>query len=185
MYERQKMHLYHGGHKGAEAEFGRVAMRFDVPETTISYPGHEMDFAKNIEELSDEALEKGHVSMEFVFQALGRRFAHAQTIRRVIYSMFHVVTRGNELFVVGRIQPDKHVKGGTGWGVELAKFFNRGVHVFDQDREAWFTWDGHDWKSSEPRLPNGPFSATGTRTLTDSGSRAIADLFERSLGGAR
>jgi hypothetical protein len=185
MYERNKMRLTHGGHKGAEAEFGRAAMRWDVPESTVSYTGHEMEFAMNIEELSDEALEKGHVSMEFVFQALGRRFAHAQTIRRVIYSMFHVVTRGNELFVVGWIQPDNHVKGGTGWGVELAKFFNRTVHVFDQQREAWFTWDGHDWKPSEPRLPNAPFSATGTRNLTDRGKKAITELFERSLGPAR
>ena len=184
MFERHKMRLTHGGHKGTEAEFGRAAMRWDVPETTVSYQGHEMEFAMNIDELSDEALEKGHVSMEFVFLALGRRFAHAQTIRRVIYSMFHVVTRGNELFVVGWIQPDKHVKGGTGWGVELAKFFNRGVHVFDQDREAWFSWNGHDWQSSEPRFPNAPFSATGTRNLTEGGRKAIVELFERSLGPA-
>lgn len=184
MYERNKMRLTHGGHKGAEAEFGRAAKRWDIPETTVSYRGHEMEFAMNIDELSDAELEKGHVSMEFVFQALGRRFAHAQKIRRVIYSMFHIVTRGDELFVVGWIQPDQHVRGGTGWGVELAKFFNRRVHVYDQDRESWFSWDGTDWKPSEPRLPNAPFSATGTRGLTDAGKRAIDELFERSLGPA-
>ena len=184
MYDRQKMRLIHGGHKGTEAEFGRAAMRWDVPETTVSYQGHEMEFATNVDELSDAELEKGHVSMEFVFLALGRRFAHAQSIRRVIYSMFHVVTRGNELFVVGWIHPDNHVKGGTGWGVELAKFFNRQVHVFDQEREAWFTWDGHLWQTSEPRLPDKPFSATGTRNLTDAGKKAVVELFERSLGPA-
>ena len=182
MTERNKMRLTHGGHKGAEAEFGRAAARWDVPETTISYDGHEMEFSMNVDNLSDEQLEKGHVSMDFVFQTLGRRFAHAQKIRRVIYSMFHVVTRGDALFVVGWIQPDNHVKGGTGWGVELAKFFNRQVHVFDQDRDAWFTWDGRDWQPSEPTLPDRPFSATGTRNLTDAGRKAIVDLFERSLG---
>ncbi|HXV75943.1 MAG TPA: hypothetical protein VD788_06435 [Candidatus Polarisedimenticolaceae bacterium] len=182
MIDRQRMRLTHGGHKGAEAEFGRAAMRWDVPETTVSYQGHEMEFAMNVDELSDEDLEKGHVSMEFVFQALGRRFARGKGLRRVIYSMFHVVTRGDELFVVGWIQPDTHVRGGTGWGVELAKFFNRPVHVFDQERDEWMSWDGQRWRPSEPRLPDGPFSATGTRTLTDAGRRAIADLFERSLG---
>jgi hypothetical protein len=157
-------------------------MRWDVPETTVSYTGHEMEFAMNVDELGDEELEKGHVSMEFVFQALGRRFARGQGLRRVIYSMFHVVTRGDELFVVGWIQPDGHVKGGTGWGVELAKFFNRQVHVFDQERNTWSSWDGHDWQVSEPKLPSGPFSASGTRNLTAAGKQAITDLFERSLG---
>jgi hypothetical protein len=123
--------------------------------------------------------------MEFVFQALGRRFARGPGIRRVIYSMFHVVTRGNELFVVGWVQPDDHVRGGTGWGVELAKFFNRPVHVFDQDRKEWLSWDGHQWQPSQPTLPSGPFSATGTRNLTDAGREAIASLFERSLSEAQ
>jgi len=185
MTERSKMRLFHGGHKGAESAFGRAAERWDLPEATISYKGHVMEFAKNVEELSDEQLEKGHVSMEFVFQALGRRFANAQAIRRVIYSIFHIVTRGDELFVVGMIQPDNHVKGGTGWGVELAKLFNRPVHVFDQDKNGWFSWDGHEWQSSEPKLPNRPFSATGTRNLSDAGRQAILELFERSLGPAR
>ena len=182
MTNRSKMRLTHGGHKGAEAEFGRVAAQWKIPETTISYDGHEMEFSMNIDNLSDEQLEKGHVSMDFVFQTLGRRFAHTQKIRRVIYSMFHVVTRGDALFVVGWLQSDNHVKGGTGWGVELAKFFNREVHVFDQERDAWFTWSGGAWESSEPTLPDRPFSATGTRALTDAGRKAIADLFERSLG---
>jgi len=185
MTERNKMRLCHGGHKGAESAFGRAAERWDVPETTISYQGHVMEFAKNVEELSDEQLEKGHVSMEFVFQALGRRFVHGQGIRRVMYSMFHVVTRGDELFAVGWILPDKHVRGGTGWGVELAKWFNRPVHVFDQEKKAWYSWTGSEWEPSEPRLPDRTFAATGTRHLTDEGRRAIDDLFERSLGPAR
>ena len=36
--------------------------------------------------------------MEFVLQALGRRFATGMGIRRVIKSMFHVVVNTDELF---------------------------------------------------------------------------------------
>lgn len=181
MTDRSKMRLIHGGHRGAEAEFGRAAERHQVPETTISYRGHEMEFAKNVEELGDDELEKGHVSMEFVFQAMGRRFATGTGLRRVIYSMFHVVTRSRELFAIGWIQDDGTVKGGTGWGVELAKLFNRPVHVFDQDRNAWFTWQGGDWAESTPVLPATTFAATGTRNLSDGGKSAIDELFARSL----
>ena len=94
--------------------------------------------------------------------------------------MFHTVVRSDELFAVGWIQDDETVKGGTGWGVELAKLFNRTVHVLDQGKEEWFTWQKHGWSASEPVLPQGSFSATGTRNLTEAGRQAIENLFERS-----
>ena len=143
-----------------------------------------MDHSANVEVLSDEVLEKGRVSMEFVFQALGRRFVTGKGLRRVLYSMFHVVVQTDNLFAVGWIQEDGTVKGGTGWGVELAKLFNRTVHVYDQEKNGWFHWEGGAWKTAEPMLPEGSFSATGTRNLSDAGKQAINDLFERSLGDA-
>jgi hypothetical protein len=180
MPNRKESHLYHGGHKGAEAEFGRVAEQYGVRETTISFEGHQMERAKNVVVLSDEELAKGRVSMEFVFQALGRRFATGMGIRRVIKSQFQVVVNSNQLFAVGVIQEDGHVKGGTGWGVELAKMFNRQVHVFDQEKERWFTWQHQEWEPSAPTIAEGSFSATGTRNLTDAGKRAISELFASS-----
>ncbi|MDH3745751.1 MAG: hypothetical protein OES47_11690 [Acidobacteriota bacterium] len=174
--------LYCGGHKGAEAEFGRAAKRREIPETTFTFEGHLMEHSGEIQLLDDAALSRGDVSMDFVFANLGRRFHRSHGIRRVIQSMFHVVTNGDSVFAIGWIQPDGHVKGGTGWGVELAKFFNRPVSVFDQEKEHWYTWTGGRWQESEPTIPAGPFSATGTRNLTDAGRAAIHDLFERSFG---
>lgn len=184
MTQRFEAELISGGHKGTEAEFGRAAETWRIGETTLSYEGHVMERAGQVEVLSDADLARGDVSMEIVCQRLGRRFAHRDAIRRVIQSMFHVVTRGDHLFAVGWIQPDGTIKGGTGWGVELAKFFNRGVSVFDQDQERWFTWKVGRWQEDEPTLPDRPFSATGTRRLTDAGRAAIRDLFTRSFGPA-
>ena len=184
MTDRFKAKLISGGHKGTEAEFSRNAETWGIAETTLSYEGHAMERSGEIEVLSDVELARGDVSMEIVFQRLGRSFARGKGIRRVIQSMFHIVTRGNHLFTVGWIQPDGTVKGGTGWGVELAKFFNREVSVFDQDRESWFTWKEGRWREDEPTIPDHPFSATGTRSLTDAGRAAIRDLFTRSFGPA-
>jgi len=181
MTNRSSLHLYHGGHKGTEAAFGRAAEKWEVPETTLSYEGHDMARAVNVVMLDDEELSKGRVSMEFVFERLGRRFAHAKSIRRVIKSMFHLVVRTSTLFAVGWIQEDCTVKGGTGWGVELAKVFNRQVHVFDQEQERWFTWENNAWHPSEPKIEEGEFAATGTRNLSAAGQQAIDDLFARSL----
>jgi hypothetical protein len=182
MIDRSKIRLIHGGHKGTEAEFGRAASRWEIQEITLSYEGHNMERAVNVERLTDEELDKGHVSMEFVFQRMDRHFVKGKGLSRVINSMFHVVVRSDELFAIGWIQPDKTIKGGTGWGVELAKLFNRRVHVFDQENGEWFTWETDDWKPSRPMLPEGTFAATGTRNLGDRGREAVLALFERSLG---
>ena len=92
MPNRKESHLFHGGHKGAEAEFGRVAEQYGVKETTLSFEGHRMERAKNEIVLSDEELAKGRVSMEFVFQALWRRFA---VLFHMLYGLppFELVTR--------------------------------------------------------------------------------------------
>lgn len=185
MTDRNQTRLISGGHKGTESEFGRCAEKWGVDETTISFEGHVMERpGPNVEVLSDEELSKGDVSMAIVFSRLGRQFHRGHGIRRVIQSMFHIVNRGDHLFTVGWIQPDETVKGGTGWGVELAKFFNRDVSVFDQEKERWMSWkDGH-WHEDTPVIPDRAFAATGTRNLTDAGKTAIHDLFERSFGTA-
>jgi len=184
MNERFKATLISGGHKGTEAEFGRNAERWGIREKTLSYEGHSLEHSGDVEVLSDADLARGDVSMEIVFQRLGRSFARGKGIRRVIQSMFHVITRGDHLFAVGWIQDDGTVKGGTGWGVELAKFFNREISVFDQEKEGWFKWSEGTWEKEEPTIPNRPFSATGTRNLSNPGRAAIRQLFERSFGPA-
>ena len=80
----ESMHLYHGGHKGTEAAFGAAAERWGIAETTISFEGHVMERAQNVEVLDDDTLREGRVSMEFVFQTLGRRFARGKGLRRVM-----------------------------------------------------------------------------------------------------
>ena len=103
MFASRDLVLIHGGHKGAESAFGAAAERHGISEKTLSFEGHVMERSVNVEVLDDEALAKGRVSMDFVFQAMGRRFASGHGVRRVIHSMFHLVTRGNELFAVGWI----------------------------------------------------------------------------------
>jgi hypothetical protein len=180
----QRAKLFHGGHRGTEAEFGRCAERWGIAEETVSFAGHTRERSTGLRELTVDELAKGDVSMDIVSQRLGRRFAAGHGIRRVIRAMFHVVTSGDHLFVVGWIQPDGTVKGGTGWGVELARFFNRHVSVFDQGDERWYTWRDGGWQEDEPLIAERAFSATGTRDLTEAGQRAIGDLFERSFGPA-
>jgi hypothetical protein len=95
------------------------------------------------------------------------------------------VNNGQEIYVIGSIQADGTVRGGTGWGAEFAKLCNKPLYVFDQDRDAWFQWTGSAWTpatgSNAPVITHPHFTGTGTRTLRDNSRQAIEDLFDRSF----
>ena len=184
MSERSEMTLYSGGHRGAEAEFGKTAERWGIREVNFSFAGHAAERDRGIRILAPEELDKGDVSMAIVSLHMGRTYARADKIRKVIQSIFHMVNKGYHVIAVGWIQPDDTVKGGTGWGVELAKLFNRPVHVYDQEKKAWFAWTDKRWVADTPVITDKTFAGTGTRNLDADGTRAIHDLFERSFGPA-
>ena len=173
--------LYSGGLKGAEEMFGICAQKHGVNETTFSFDGHKCARNENITMLSDEELKKGDISMEIVSARMGRRYSQAYKIRKIFQLIFHMVNKGYQVLAVGWIQEDKTVKGGTGWGVELAKFFNRPVHVFDQETNKWYAWNNNEWVEDQPVITHKTFCGTGTRNLSPEGNKAIEDLFARSF----
>jgi len=184
MADRSQMTLYSGGHKGAESEFGKLAERWGIREVNFSFEGHTIERTRGVHMLSPEALDKGDVSMEIVSARMGRKYSKANKIRKVIQSIFHMVNKGYHVVAVGWIQPDDTVKGGTGWGVELAKLFNRPLSVYDQERKGWFCWVNNQWVPEMPVIKDDTFVGTGTRNLTEDGRQAVKDLFEKSFGPA-
>lgn len=184
MADRSNITLYSGGHKGAEVEFGRMAERWGINEVNFSFEGHAPERTRGVRVLGPAELDKGNVSMEIVSTRLGRNFTKAEKIRKVIQSIFHMVNHGIQVFAVGWIQADNTVKGGTGWGVELAKLFNRPISVYDQDRKQWFVWSNAAWVAEEPVISHDTFVGTGTRNLTEDGRKTVEALFVRSFGPA-
>ena len=173
--------FYSGGLRGAEAAFGECAEKYNVQETTFSFDGHKLARDKHVSVLGPEELAKGEVSMDIVSAKMGRRYPRPDTLKKVFQVIFHMVNNGFQVFAIGWIQDDNTVMGGTGWGIELAKFFNRPVSVFDQDKNQWFTWKGTEWVADLPVISHKTFCGTGTRNLTEEGAKAIEDLFARSF----
>ena len=172
MADRSHITLYSGGHKGAESEFGRLAEAWGIQEVNFSFEGHTTERSRGVLELTPEELDKGNVSMEIVSARMGRKFAQANKIRKVIQTIFHMVNSGYHVIAVGWIQPDDTVKG------------NRPVHVYDQERKGWFVWENNAWVAGAPKIEKDTFVGTGTRNLTDDGKKAIHALFESAFGKA-
>ncbi len=181
MSKGENFTLYSGGHEGAESFFGACAEKFGVAEVTYSFEGHAIKRAKNVVVLSEEELKQGDISMEIVSTRMNRKYHNHEKIKRIFQSIYHIVSKGSQVFAIGVILDDNTAKGGTGWGVELGKFFNRQVHVFDKEKNVWFTWQEGKWVESTPKITESTFCGTGTRFLTEESKKAIEDLFERSF----
>lgn len=175
--------LYHGGLKGAETAFGEQAEKYGVNEVIFSFEGHRLNRDKDPIILSEDDLMRGDISMEIASRMMNRTYYETEKIRKVLQTIFHMVNKGHQIFVVGTIMEDKSVKGGTGWAVELAKLFNRPLHVFDQPRAKWFTWQEDAWQEDSPRITYDTFVGSGTRYLNEDGRQAIEQLFADSFAG--
>jgi len=180
--EKSNCTLFSSGLKGAEATFGEEAEKHGIKDVVYSFNSHKLSRDKNVTILSQEELERGDISMELASRMLNRTYYETEKIRKVLQTIFHMVNSGHQVFVIGTIQEDGSVKGGTGWAVELAKMFNRPLHVFDQPKKKWFTWD-NSWKEDSPKIEYDTFVGSGTRYLSDAGRDAISQLFADSCAG--
>jgi len=174
--------LFSGGAQGAEAEFGRQAELFGVQEVNFTFEGHRIERTRGIRVLTEEELVRKDVNLTYVSKLLSRKFSNGPQIRMVLRTIMHQVDAGLEVFVIGSIQEDGTVKGGTGWGAEFAKICNKPLFVFCQEKNAWFTWENDAWTPiATPVITQTHFTGTGTRFPTDAAKKAIADLFARSF----
>jgi hypothetical protein len=185
MVTREDAILFSGGAQGAEAAFGAAAERLGIEEVNFSFEGHKPVRTRGLRVLNHEELHAGEVSLTYVARLMNRRYPDTPTFRKILQSIWYQINNGQEVYVVGAIEPDKTVRGGTGWGAEFAKLCAKPLFVFDQKQDSWFEWDGDDWRARGgtdlPVVQHIHVTGTGTRFLEDNGRKAIDDLFARSF----
>ena len=176
--------LFSGAASGAEACFGETAEGWGIDEVNYSFEGHQDSRTRGLRLLDQRELLTGDVSLAYLGKLMNRTYRDTPLFRNVLRSIWHQVNSGQQIFVVGWINSDGTVKGGTGWGAEFAKLCNKPLYVFDQREAAWFSWQQSAFSRCEtpPVITEIHFTGTGTRLLNDDGRQAIVALFERSFG---
>ena len=140
--------------------------------------------------LNHEELQAGDVSLEYVSKLMNRRYTDSPTLRKILQTLWYQVNNGQEIYVIGVILDDGHVRGGTGWGAEFAKLCNKPLFVFDQEKDAWFEWTGTDWKNRDgdaPRITPSPLHRhrhPGDRRQRQARDRRVVREVLRLTGGA-
>jgi hypothetical protein len=180
----RKFRLISGGSRGAEAEFGECAERWGMKEINYSFEGHRVLVRqRGVVVLTEAELNRGDFSLVYASKRLNRALTDIPLVRNVLKTIWHQITYATQVFAVGIIQDDNTVRGGTGWGVELARLWKKSLFVFDQERKSWFSWSGRAWEITQPPVISAEsFAGVGTQSLTDDGRRAISELFIRSFG---
>lgn len=182
--DAKRFRLYSGGAKGAEAAFGTCAEKWGLAEINYSFEGHTLrERNRGITVLSEADLRRGDFSLVYVSKRLGRVLSEIPLVRNVLQTIWYQINAAREVFVVGHIQDDGTVRGGTGWGAELARLWKKPLYVYDQEKRTWFRWTGTAWAiATLPMITSESFAGIGTQNLTDDGKTAIEDLFRRSFG---
>jgi KaiC/GvpD/RAD55 family RecA-like ATPase len=179
----RKFRLYSGGAKGAEAEFGACAEKLGMTEVNYSFEGHRFrERTRGVVILDESELRKGDFSLIYVSKRLNRVVSEIPLVRNILQTIWHQINNANQVFVIGAIQEDTTVRGGTGWGAELARLWKKPLFVFDQNKRAWFRWSGAAWEIANlPLITSENFAGIGTQNLTEESREAIRSLFERSF----
>ncbi len=181
--KRDRCILYSGAAAGAEAEFGAAAERYGIEEVNFTFEGHNDARSRGIRVLTTAELAEGDVSLAYVSRLMHRKYPTTPLFKKVLQSIWHQVSNGREVYVVGSILDNGTVKGGTGWSAELAKLFNKPLFAFDQESGTWSSWQGDGWgEVPPPTLGHTAFTGTGTRFLSEKGRDAIEGLFQRTFG---
>ena len=179
---REDCILFSGGAPGAEGAFGAQAERYGIDEVNYTFEGHTLVRHRGLRVLNHEELQAGDVSLEYVSKLMHRRYTEGPTLRKILQTIWYQVNNGQEIYVVGHIEEDNTVRGGTGWGAEFAKLCNKPLCVFDEEKIGWFCWTGSDWKKQGvPKITHPHFTGTGTRKIHENGKRAIEELFTNSF----
>ena len=175
--------LFSGAAPGAEAEFGACAERHGIEEVNFTFEGHTEARRRGIRVLNHEELQAGDVSLEYVSRLMNRRYSDSPTIRKVLQTLWYQVNSGQEIYVIGIIQPDKTVLGARDGARSSRSCATSRSSCSTRTRTGGSAGPATTGRASAdtPVITHPHFTGTGTRKIHDNGKKAIEDLFTRSF----
>lgn len=173
-----------GGAEGADIEWGSCAESVGHLVIHWSFPGHESAAPEcRIVRLSDEQLKLGDEALRNAASALGKSAPRRPAVVRLLQRNYYQVAWSQACYAVTTIR-DGTIPGGTAWAITMfiqLHSDNHDLYVFDQEKNAWFEFNGKTWdKITLPPCPSGVWAGIGSRDLKPNGREAIRTLLSPS-----
>ncbi|KAI0153867.1 hypothetical protein BJ166DRAFT_533930 [Pestalotiopsis sp. NC0098] len=169
-----------GGADGADLEWGRCAEAFGHEVIHWSFPGHKSQAVESqLVRLDDDQLKISNGALEKAALALGKTPPRRPYISRLLQRNYYQVAWSEACYAVTVIREDV-LPGGTAWATTMFAQLhpeNRNLYIFDQEKDAWFQWNGATWDQIDsPPQPVGIWAGIGSRDLRQNGRDAIRKL---------
>lgn len=162
--------FYSGGAVGSDTEWRNVAQKygFDMIHYTVDdYDKLSDDDKKQVEEQYKEVVER------LQRKQLSADSYSGKLVRRDMLQ----ANSADSILAIGRLGKNGHVDGGTAYATERGIIRGIPVYLFDQDDNHWKTYDGEKFINCEQPNLTRHAALIGTRQITDTGKRAIQNVF--------
>lgn len=145
-----------------------------------SFPGHQSQAPEDqLVRLDDEQLKLSDEALQNAAVALGKDPPKRPVVSRLLQRDYYQVAWSKSCYAVTVIN-ENTVPGGTAWATTMFAQLhpdNRSLYLFDQDRDAWFQFNGETWDQIDsPPRPTGIWAGVGARELKQNGRNAIRKL---------
>jgi len=182
-----------GGAHGSDRIFEQECEKYGIETISYSFVGHHSK-SKNRKVLTQEELNEGFKHVQISNKTLKRNiFNLSKYVKDLLSRNWYQVINSDSVFAIGEIDSNHHVKGGTGWAVQMAidnknLHDGRNIYVFDQTQNSWFAQlfsiktDYWEWNKIDgtPKLTEN-FAGIGTRNINENGINAIKKLLKINL----
>lgn len=162
--------FYSEGAVGSDTEWRNVAQKygFDMIHYTVDdYDKLSDDDKKQVEEQYKEIVER------LQRKQLSADSYSGKLVRRDMLQ----ANSADSILAIGRLGKNGHVDGGTAYATERGIIRGIPVYLFDQDDNHWKTYDGEKFINCEQPNLTRHAALIGTRQITDTGKRAIQNVF--------
>lgn len=162
--------FYSGGAVGSDTEWRNVAQKygFDMIHYTVDdYDKLSSDDKESIEKQYKEVVER------LQRKQLSADSYSGKLVRRDMLQ----ANSADSILAIGRLGKNGHVDGGTAYATERGIIRGIPVYLFDQNDNHWKTYDGEEFINCEQPNLTRHAALIGTRQITDTGKRAIQNVF--------
>ena len=176
--------LFSGGANGSDLYWQKKATKLGIRVRAFSFSAHAKNNKARVV-LSKEQLEQADEHLILANQTVKRHFPTRKSfVDNLLRRNWYQVKDTLSVFAIAKLSPSQRtVEGGTGWAVQMAVDQRKDVYVFDTVTSKWHKFDNAILKFVRCKTPKLTLLSTGigTRQLTDTGRKAIENVFEATF----